>query len=80
MDALFRSIEEEPDPRAKAVVAPFLFTYIHPFPDGNGRTARFIMNALLAECGSPGPSYRSRAGTSTWTPWNRRANSKTSYR
>ncbi|UIK14315.1 Fic family protein (plasmid) [Rhizobium leguminosarum] len=53
MDALFGSIEEEPDPRAKAVVAPFLFTYIHPFPDGNGRTARFIMNALLAECGVP---------------------------
>jgi Fic family protein len=53
MDALFESIEEEPDPRAKAVVAPFLFTYIHPFPDGNGRTARFIMNALLAECGVP---------------------------
>ncbi|MCM2498993.1 Fic family protein [Neorhizobium galegae] len=28
-------------------------TYIHPFPDGNGRTARFLMNALLAECGAP---------------------------
>jgi Fic family protein len=53
MDALFESIEEEPDPRAKAVIAPFLFTYIHPFADGNGRTARFIMNALLAECGVP---------------------------
>ncbi|MBY3026582.1 Fic family protein [Rhizobium leguminosarum] len=53
MDALFESISEEPDARVKAIVAPFLFTYIHPFPDGNGRTARFIMNALLAECGAP---------------------------
>lgn len=53
MDALFECISEEPDARAKAIVAPFLFTYIHPFPDGNGRTARFIMNALLAECGAP---------------------------
>ncbi|NSY14939.1 Fic family protein [Agrobacterium vitis] len=53
MDALFQSISEEPDARVKAIVAPFLFTYIHPFPDGNGRTARFIMNALLAECGAP---------------------------
>lgn len=53
MDALFESISEEPDARVKAVLAPFLFTYIHPFPDGNGRTARFMMNALLAEAGAP---------------------------
>jgi Fic family protein len=53
MDALFECIEDEPDPRAKAIVAPFLFTYIHPFPDGNGRSGRFLMNALLAEAGLP---------------------------
>ncbi|WP_348626641.1 Fic family protein [Rhizobium sp. R711] len=41
-------VSDEPDARIKAIVAPFLFTYIHPLPDGNGRTARFIMNALLA--------------------------------
>ncbi|MGB9367718.1 MAG: Fic family protein [Xanthobacteraceae bacterium] len=23
-------------------------SYIHPFPDGNGRMARFLMNAILA--------------------------------
>ncbi|MBX5241986.1 Fic family protein [Rhizobium sp. NLR22b] len=53
MDALFESISGEPDARVKAILAPFLFTYIHPFPDGNGRTARFMMNALLAESGAP---------------------------
>lgn len=53
MDALFECIEDELDPRAKAIVAPFLFTYIHPFPDGNGRSGRFLMNALLAEAGLP---------------------------
>ncbi len=53
MDALFESISEESDARVKAILAPFLFTYIHPFPDGNGRTARFMMNALLAESGAP---------------------------
>ncbi|EJJ28033.1 Fic family protein [Rhizobium sp. CF142] len=53
MDALFESISEESDPRVKVILAPVLFTYIHPFPDGNGRTARFIMNALLAESGAP---------------------------
>ncbi|MGM0561152.1 MAG: Fic family protein [Pseudomonadota bacterium] len=53
MDALFECIGEEPDPRIKAVIAPFLFTYIHPFSDGNGRCGRFLMNVLLAEAGLP---------------------------
>jgi Fic family protein len=53
MDALFDCITEESDARVKAIVAPFLFTYIHPFPDGNGRTGRFLMNALMAEAGLP---------------------------
>ncbi|RAR99354.1 Fic/DOC family protein [Ensifer adhaerens] len=53
MDALFECIEDEPNPLAKAIVAPFLFTYIHPFPDGNGRTGRFLMNALMAEARLP---------------------------
>jgi len=25
----------------------FLFVYIHPFMDGNGRLARFLMNQML---------------------------------
>ena len=31
----------------------FLFTFIHPLPDGNGRSGRFIMNAMLASGGIP---------------------------
>jgi hypothetical protein len=53
MDALFDRIAEESDPRVKAVVALFLFKYIHPFPDANGRTGRFLMNALMAGAGLP---------------------------
>lgn len=53
MEALFECIDKEDDPRVKAVLAPFLFTYIHPFMDGNGRSARFLMNCLLAEGGYP---------------------------
>jgi Fic family protein len=30
-----------------------LFDYIHPYPDGNGRMARFLMNAMLASGGYP---------------------------
>lgn len=65
MDALFDRIAEESDPRVKAVVALFLFKYIHPFPDANGRTGRFLMNALMAGAGLP------------WTAWNKPASKRT---
>ena len=48
MPALFDLIEHEPSPSVRAVLGHWLFGYIHPFPDGNGRIARFLMNALLA--------------------------------
>jgi hypothetical protein len=53
MESLFDCIDQESDPRVNAVIAPFLFTYIHPYMDGNGRSARFLMNALLAKGGFP---------------------------
>jgi Fic family protein len=34
-----------------AVLGHWLFGYIHPYPDGNGRMARFMMNAMLASGG-----------------------------
>jgi Fic family protein len=36
----------------RAVLGHQLFGYIHPYPDGNGRMARFLMNVLLASGGS----------------------------
>lgn len=53
MDALFESISEESDAGVKAILVSLVFAYIHPFPEGNGRTARFTMNALFAESGAP---------------------------
>ena len=35
------------------VLGHWLFGYIHPYPDGNGRMARFLMNAMLASGGYP---------------------------
>jgi Fic family protein len=35
----------------RAVLDHWLFDYIHPHPDGNGRTARFLMNVMLASGG-----------------------------
>ena len=53
MPAFFDLLEKEPEPSVRAVVGHWLFGYIHPYPDGNGRMARFLMNLMLASGGYP---------------------------
>ena len=53
MPALFDLLENETEPGVRAVLGHWLFGYIHPYPDGNGRMARFLMNAMLASGGYP---------------------------
>ena len=53
MPVLFDLLEQEPEAAVRAVLGHFLFGYIHPYPDGNGRIARFLMNAMLASGGYP---------------------------
>ena len=53
MPALFGLLETETEPSVRAVLGHWLFGYIHPYPDGNGRIARFVMNAMLASGGYP---------------------------
>mgnify|MGYP001600981812 FL=1 len=53
MEKLFELIEREPHAAARAVLAHHLFAFIHPYFDGNGRMARFLMNVLLVSAGYP---------------------------
>lgn len=53
MPALFDLIEVEAEPAVRAVLGHWLLGYIHPYSDGNGRMARFLMNAMLASGGYP---------------------------
>jgi len=53
MPALFDLLEHEPEASVRAVLGHWMFGYIHPYPDGNGRMARFLMNAMLASGGYP---------------------------
>ena len=53
MPALFEMLKEEPDPGVRAVLGHFVFVYIHPYMDGNGRIGRFLMNVMLASGGYP---------------------------
>jgi hypothetical protein len=50
---LFELIKNEKEPAVRAVLGHFLFVYIHPYMDGNGRMARFLMNVMLASGGYP---------------------------
>lgn len=53
MDALFDCLLAEPEPIVRAVLAHFLFGFVHPYFDGNGRLARFTMNCFLTSAGYP---------------------------
>ena len=51
--AFFELLREEESPEVRVVLGHFIFVYIHPFMDGNGRTGRFLMNLMLAAGGYP---------------------------
>ena len=53
MEAFHEALSSEPEASVRAILGHFLFVYIHPFFDGNGRIGRFLMNAMLASGGSP---------------------------
>ena len=53
MPAFFELLAEETDPTVRIVLGHFIYVYIHPYMDGNGRTGRFLMNVMLAAAGYP---------------------------
>jgi len=60
MPVFFEMLSEETEPSARVVLGHFIFVYIHPYMDGNGRVGRFLMNLMLAaggcslDCGTAG--------------------------
>jgi hypothetical protein len=53
MPALFDLLQSEPEASVRVVLGHFVFVYIHPYMDGNGRMGRFLMNVMLASGGYP---------------------------
>ena len=53
MPALFELLKAETEPSVRVVLGHFVFVYIHPYMDGNGRMGRFLMNVMLASGGYP---------------------------
>lgn len=53
MTVFFELLAEEKAPAVRVVLGHFIFVYIHPYMDGNGRMGRFLMNLMLASGGYP---------------------------
>lgn len=51
MPTLFELLREVQDSAVRVVLGHFIFVYIHPYMDGNGRMGRFLMNTALAAGG-----------------------------
>lgn len=53
MPAFLDLLREEAHPAVRVVLGHFIFVYIHPYFDGNGRIGRFLMNVMMASGGYP---------------------------
>jgi hypothetical protein len=53
MPLLFELLKAEENAGVRAVLGHFIFVFIHPYMDGNGRMGRFLMNVMLASGGYP---------------------------
>jgi len=51
MPVFFELLTHEQDPAVRIVLGHFIFVYIHPYMDGNGRMSRFLMNVMMAADG-----------------------------
>ncbi len=58
MASFVTSLNEVENPVVKAVLAHYWFVTIHPHVDGNGRTARLLMDYLLVSSGYPWVTIR----------------------
>lgn len=53
MPAFFDLLRKEDNPAVRIVLGHFMFVFIHPYIDGNGRMGRFLMNVMMASGGYP---------------------------
>ena len=69
-----------PDPAVPVVLGHFLFVYVHPCPDRNGRNGRFLMNLMLTAAGLPWIVIPVERRDTNMGRWRLRASARTSAR
>lgn len=58
MASLVTALRKMENPVIQAILAHYWFVTIHPYDDGNGRTARLLMNYVLVSSGFPWVTIR----------------------
>jgi len=53
MDAFFSCLSQESNAVVRAILGHYIFVYIHPYLDGNGRLGRLLMNTMFVSGGYP---------------------------
>ena len=53
MPEFFELLRTETEPAVRPILGHFVFVYVHPYMDGNGRMGRFLMNTMMAAGGYP---------------------------
>ncbi len=53
MEKYFELIKSDENILSKVILGHFIFGFIHPYVDGNGRISRLIMNGILVSYGQP---------------------------
>ena len=53
MEKYFELMKSDENILSKVILGHFIFGFIHPYIDGNGRISRFIMNSILVSYGQP---------------------------
>lgn len=51
MSEFFNLLKQEEDSFVRVILGHFILVFIHPYPDGNGRMGRFLMNVMMASGG-----------------------------
>jgi fido (protein-threonine AMPylation protein) len=51
IEAFFELLQNEKEPLVRIILGHFIFVFIHPYSDGNGRMGRFLMNLMIASTG-----------------------------
>ncbi len=53
LPTFFELLRNETDPAVRVILGHFVFAYVHPYMDGNGRIGRFLTNVMMAAAGYP---------------------------